>query len=199
MAAGEISNYTRIWWTAWQCSPFDSKKMQYTTRCKLFVPSTLKIIANQCTAEHIHHCIIYFLPELPCGIKSSVSSSLLSMWSSSCFWFMSYCLNWWPGVDTRLMVCITKNGPGLILISMSTPTSKNPAYGRHRISGPMRIVGPIQFWRVCVIYLEEKKEEEKNGAVDVSTRPRVHVSTRRLHAGAMDALHPPPVFRAPRV
>ena len=50
------------------------------------------------------------------------------------------------------------------------------------------------------------------------TRPRVHVSTRPrdgstrgqwtlcthppflgLHAWAMDALHPPPVFRAPRV
>ena len=31
--------------------------------------------------------------------------------------------------------------------------SKNPAYGRQRISRPMRIVGPIQFWRGCVIYL----------------------------------------------
>ena len=31
--------------------------------------------------------------------------------------------------------------------------AKNPAYGRHRISWPMRIVGPIQFWRGCVIYL----------------------------------------------
>ena len=31
------------------------------------------------------------------------------------------------------------------------------------------------------------------------TRPRVHVSTQRLHARAMDALHPPPVFRAPRM
>ena len=30
---------------------------------------------------------------------------------------------------------------------------KNPAYGRHRISRPMRIVGPIQFRRGCVIYL----------------------------------------------
>ena len=33
---------------------------------------------------------------------------------------------------------------------------KNPAYGRERISGPMRIVGPIQFWRGCVIYLKNK-------------------------------------------
>ena len=31
--------------------------------------------------------------------------------------------------------------------------TKNPAYGRQRISRPMRIVGPLQFWRGCVIYL----------------------------------------------
>ena len=30
--------------------------------------------------------------------------------------------------------------------------AKNPAYGRHKLSRPMRIVGPIQFWRGCVIY-----------------------------------------------
>ena len=53
---------------------------------------------------------------------------------------------------------------------------KNPAYGRHRISRPMRIGGPIQFWRVCVIYLE--KEEENNWAVDASTRPRIRAYTR---------------------
>ena len=28
-------------------------------------------------------------------------------------------------------------------------TIKNSAYWRHRISRPMRIVGPIQFWRGC--------------------------------------------------
>ena len=28
----------------------------------------------------------------------------------------------------------------------------NPAYGRQRISPPMRIVGPIQFWRGYVIF-----------------------------------------------
>ena len=39
----------------------------------------------------------------------------------------------------------------------------------------MRIVGPIKFWRVCVIYLEE---EEKNGVVDASTRPRIHAFAR---------------------
>ena len=30
---------------------------------------------------------------------------------------------------------------------------KNPAYGRHQLSRLMRIVGPIQIWRGCVIYL----------------------------------------------
>ena len=33
---------------------------------------------------------------------------------------------------------------------------KNPTYGRQRICWPMRIVGPIQFWRGCVIYLKNK-------------------------------------------
>ena len=31
--------------------------------------------------------------------------------------------------------------------------SKNPAYRRQRISRPMRLVGPIQFWRACVIFI----------------------------------------------
>ena len=30
---------------------------------------------------------------------------------------------------------------------------KNPAYGRHQLSRPMRIIEPIQIWRGCVIYL----------------------------------------------
>ena len=30
---------------------------------------------------------------------------------------------------------------------------KKPAYGRQRISRPMRIVGPLQSWRGCMIYL----------------------------------------------
>ena len=33
----------------------------------------------------------------------------------------------------------------------SNSALKNPAYGRQRISWPMRIVGPIQFWRACMI------------------------------------------------
>ena len=32
---------------------------------------------------------------------------------------------------------------------------KNPAYGRQRISQPIRIVGLIQFWRSCVIYFKK--------------------------------------------
>ena len=73
---------------------------------------------------------------------------------------------------------------------------KNPAYGRHRITRLMRILEPIQFWRVCKIYLEKKRVGWR---VYASTHTRVRASTRRIHAGAMDALHPPPVFRAPRV
>ena len=34
---------------------------------------------------------------------------------------------------------------------------KNPAHGRHQLSRPMRIVGPIQFWRGCVIYRSATK------------------------------------------
>jgi hypothetical protein len=34
---------------------------------------------------------------------------------------------------------------------------KNPAYGEQRISWPMRIVGPIQFWRGCLIYQKEER------------------------------------------
>ena len=29
---------------------------------------------------------------------------------------------------------------------------KNPAYGRHQLCRPMRIVGPIQIWRGCMMY-----------------------------------------------
>ena len=34
---------------------------------------------------------------------------------------------------------------------------KNPAYGRHQLSRPMRIVGPKQFLRGCVIYWSAPK------------------------------------------
>ena len=53
----------------------------------------------------------------------------------------------------------------------------------------MRIVGPIKFWRVCVIYLEKKR------VVDASTRPLIHASARP-HDGStrgrwMLCTHPP--------
>ena len=38
------------------------------------------------------------------------------------------------------------------LCNFKSFTKKN-AYGRQRISRPMRKVGPIQFWRGCVIFL----------------------------------------------
>ena len=76
--------------------------------------------------------------------------------------------------------------------------TKNPAYGRHRISRPMRIVGLIQFWRVCVIYLEEEKKEKKMGGscVHASTHTRVHTPDPR--GGNGRSAHNPR-FRAPRV
>ena len=40
-------------------------------------------------------------------------------------------------------------------------SKKNPAYGRHQLSRPMRIIGPIQIWRGCVIYLKKKKMKNK--------------------------------------
>ena len=40
--------------------------------------------------------------------------------------------------------------------------NKNPACGRQRISQPMWIVGLIQFWRGCVIYLK-KREKIQSG------------------------------------
>ena len=46
---------------------------------------------------------------------------------------------------------------------------------------------------------KKKKKKRVGWRVYASTHTRVRASTRRIHAGAMDALHPPPVFRAPRV
>ena len=43
-------------------------------------------------------------------------------------------------------------------MEMTKDYYKNPAYGRKRISRPMRIVGPIQFWRGCVKEKEKKKK-----------------------------------------
>ena len=38
---------------------------------------------------------------------------------------------------------------------------KNPAYGRHRISRRMRIVGQIQLLRGCMIYLKKKEKKRE--------------------------------------
>ena len=46
---------------------------------------------------------------------------------------------------------------------------KNPAYGRQRISPPMRMEGPIQFWRICVIYLERRKKSRIRETKHLST------------------------------
>ena len=40
-----------------------------------------------------------------------------------------------------------------VLLGLGGAVKKNPAYGRHQLSWPMRIVGPIQIWRGCVIFL----------------------------------------------
>ena len=40
-----------------------------------------------------------------------------------------------------------------ILERLHDLSKKNPEYGRHHLTWPMRIVGPIQFCRGCVIYL----------------------------------------------
>ena len=59
----------------------------------------------------------------------------------------------------------------------------------------MRIVGPIKFWRVCVIYLENKIKKICGWCVHASTRPRIHASARP-HDGStrgrwMLCTHPP--------
>ena len=40
-----------------------------------------------------------------------------------------------------------------ILERLRDLSKKNPAYGKHQLSRPMRILGPIQILRGCVIYL----------------------------------------------
>ena len=42
---------------------------------------------------------------------------------------------------------------GIFILHNKHLIKKNPACGRQRISPPMRIVGPIQFWRGCVIFI----------------------------------------------
>ena len=42
-------------------------------------------------------------------------------------------------------------------VAYGKSSRKNPAYGKYQLSRPMRIVGPIQFWRGCVIYRSAPK------------------------------------------
>ena len=53
---------------------------------------------------------------------------------------------------------------------------KNLAYGRQRISQPMRIVGQIQFLRGCMVY-QRKRKKKKMGWL---TRPRVDPTAPRV-------------------
>ena len=83
-------------------------------------------------------------PESPCQyVCMSVPSSAVFLEASH-----------WP------LYHITRSRP-LIGQPLPPPPSessfKNPAYGRHQLSRPMRIVGPIQIWRGSVIYLRKKK------------------------------------------
>ena len=75
-----------------------------------------------------------------------------------------------PCAEYRQRSCLTQPLGHLILPALVSNNqqnidfkAKNPSYGRHRISQPMRIVGPMQFWRVCVIYLEEKRKKKWGG------------------------------------
>ena len=59
---------------------------------------------------------------------------------------------------------------------------KNPAHGRKRISRLMRLVGPIQFWRGCVIYLKKKKKINPERLLvfkALQIGPQMHKSTNR--------------------
>ena len=50
---------------------------------------------------------------------------------------------------------------------------KNPAYGRHQLSRPMRIEGPIQIRRGCMIYAKPLQDLEWDQAVITRTRFRM--------------------------
>ena len=63
---------------------------------------------------------------------------------------------------------------------------KNPAYGRHQLSRPMQIVGPIQFWRGCVIY----RSAPKSGLCPRENADSVHAkvgtrSTQKCWLGSL--------------
>ena len=55
---------------------------------------------------------------------------------------------------------------------------RNPAYRRHQLSRPMLIVGPIQFWRGCVIY-----PEGPEGRVGENDFPLFYIAYALLKGG----------------
>ena len=72
------------------------------------------------------------------------------------------------------------------IIIIIEPSNKNPAYGRHQLSRPMRIVGPIQFWRGCMIY----RSAPKSGLDPRENADSVHakVGTRSTQKGWLGSL-----------
>ena len=70
---------------------------------------------------------------------------------------------------------------------------KYPAYGRHQLSRPMQIVGPIQFWRGCMIYFYLKKNENKKKLPPHPPSPTKELLKGKGGGGHLEQL---PVFRA---
>ena len=78
-----------------------------------------------------------------------------------CIAYMAY-----PGNSSRFLcfkhlsqftlvggISCVENIVNTLTVQNDNKEDKNPAFGRHQLSRPMRIVGPIQIWRGRVIYL----------------------------------------------
>ena len=72
-------------------------------------------------------------------------------------WLKSYHNSKWWITNGWILSCY---GPPYVALQL-----KNPAYGRNQLSWPVRILGPIQFWRGCVIY----RSAPKSGQTDKHT------------------------------
>ena len=83
------------------------------------------------------------------------------------------------------MHCLLLSRTGLqFMANKQFRIEKNPAYGRHQLSRPMQIVGPIQFWRGCVIYQSAPKS---------GLDPRKNVDSVHAKVGTRenaDSIHP---------
>ena len=91
-----------------------------------------------------------------------ISCSTFQMEEKECTWvkYLIYSVLWRFQICRNLCIFFL---PNLYSQNFKVNT-KNPIYGRHQLSWPMRIVGPIQFWRGCVIYLYKKhKNKNKRG------------------------------------